>query len=83
MLHTHESTGAVIMGQLGVSKHREQSVSSHPKKSEKFVFTKSPGLTLQWNSIRTAPFEVHESQSDVRIGKLVLQILDIIHLPFL
>jgi hypothetical protein len=32
-------------------------------------------LTLQWNSLGRVSFEVHESQLDVRIGKLVFQML--------
>jgi len=32
-------------------------------------------LTLQWNSLGRASFEVHESQRDLRLGKLVFQML--------
>ena len=32
-------------------------------------------LALQWNSLCRASFEVHESQRDLRLGKLVFQIL--------
>jgi hypothetical protein len=31
--------------------------------------------TLQWNSLGRASFEVHESQRDLRLGKLVFQML--------
>jgi hypothetical protein len=32
-------------------------------------------LKLQWNSLGRAPFKVHESQRDLRLGKLVFQML--------
>jgi hypothetical protein len=32
-------------------------------------------LMLQWKSLGRASFEVHESQRDVRLGKLVFQML--------
>ena len=32
-------------------------------------------LTLQWNSLGRASFQVHESQRDLRLGKLVFQML--------